>query len=243
MDRYGTGWFTSGCGDLVIDEVGHPDRTYLDGNAWERENLLGGQRRFPNYTPPWPIYPADGGYLPFGSTGDGWTVGWLTAGDPDHWRLAIEGGRDGWWADLPIGIVEFVARWLRADLGLPEAGTFEVGAMAFQPHEAHAPWHGRTEDVEISFAAGMPGVKTFSQDWREAIVDMIRPATVTFLGERADAQSPLHAEMGVRYRTTDEGAVVAAIEQLATRLGTPVERVTARDGSTGWPGQRPGAPR
>jgi hypothetical protein len=206
VDRYGTGWFTSGCGELVIDEVGHPDRTYLEGNAWERENLLARQRRLPVYVPSWPIYPADG-------------------------------------ADLPIGIVEFVARWLRADLGLPEAGTCEVGAMGFQPHQKHAPWHGRTEDVEIAFAVGMPGVKTFSQDWHEAIGDMIRPATLTFLGEYADAHTPLHAEMGVRYRTSDEGAVVAAIERLAARLGTSVERVTARDGSVGWPGQRTVAPR
>jgi hypothetical protein len=72
--------------------------------------------------------------------------------------LAVNGNRDGWSDQLPIGIVQFVRRWLTGDLGMVEVDPFEPGEVRFQAQTENAYWSGRTCDVKIEFVATLePG--------------------------------------------------------------------------------------
>ncbi|GAA1078004.1 hypothetical protein [Kitasatospora arboriphila] len=59
-----------------------------------------------------------GGFLPFGSTIDADTLGWLTEGEPDAWPLIVRPRHAPQGPRLAGGLVDTLVAWLRGrDLG------------------------------------------------------------------------------------------------------------------------------
>lgn len=63
----------------------NPRRLRTGALGWYREL----RDEFPEYHP-LPIWPEPGGFLPFASSIDGDSIGWLTDGEPDRWPLIVE---------------------------------------------------------------------------------------------------------------------------------------------------------
>jgi hypothetical protein len=244
LDRYGAGTVDAGVGGLVLLQPMHPKRSFLDGNRWMRDNLRGLQRIDPTGVPQWPIYPEPGGFLPFAVDESSWTLGWLTQGDPEDWTTCIDGGRDGWWTELPIGAVELVMRWARGDLGTPEVDRAAPGGT-FLPYAQDEHWSEFTATANVELGRS-PGSATLPQRDHEWVKEMVAPARLQSFGASGDAQTPVHGKVSVGYRPEDEAAVIAALQALATELGTSIVAVTSLDGSLIWPeatsGPRDGRP-
>ena len=232
LDTYGPGTLEPPLGGLSLLQPLHPDRSFLDGNRWMRENLLGLQRRFPESTPPWPVYPAPGGFLPFAVDDTSWTFGWMTDGFADDWTTAIDGGRDGWWAELPFGVVKLVARWSAGDLGIREVERAAPGGR-FVATTADQRWTPLTESARVVFGASPDSASLPARpiDWVRA---RVAPAKLHSFGASGDADTPVHAELSVGYRPDDEPLVIAAIRALASELGTRVVGAYALDESPIW---------
>jgi len=240
LDRYGPGTVNAGVGGLVLLQPMHPKRSFLDGNRWLRDVLRGLQRQGPSGVPPWPIYPDPGGYLPFAVDESSWSLGWLAAGAPDDWTVAIDGGRDGWWTELPIGAVELVMRWARGDLGTPEVARAAPGGT-FLPYAQDEYWSDFTATANVELGRS-PGSATLPQRDHEWVKAMVAPAHLQSFGASGDAKTPVHGNVGVGYRPEDEAAVIAALQALATELGTSIVEATALDGSPIWPEVTSGGP-
>jgi hypothetical protein len=237
VDVYGAGFFISGRGELEIPQPLHPGRTFVQGVQWQIDGLQGLQARFVDFEPRWPSFPAPDGFLPLGGTGIGWTVGWLTRGDPDEWSVAINANRDGWAAELRIGIVQFVRRWLTGNLGLVEAGAFEAGEVRFLAQSKNAAWSGRTCHVKIEFGP-TPDAPSFGSTPLDQLGIEVLPGQVESYGAFGDRAIPIHADISLGYRPDEEPLVIEAVERLATRLGTTIASVIALDGTPGWPARR-----
>jgi hypothetical protein len=240
LDGYGAGTLEAGVGGLVLLQPMHPKRSFLDGNRWRRDNLRGLQRLDPTGVPQWPIYPEVGGFLPFAVDESSWTLGWLTEGAPDDWTVAIDAGRDGWWDELPIGAVELVMRWARGDLGIPDVDRTGPGGT-FLPYVQDEHWSGFTATANVEFGRN-PGSATLAQRDTEWVRSMVAPAHLRSFGASGDAHAPVHGNVSVGYRPEDEAAVVAALQALATELGTTVVAATSLDGSPIWPELTAGDP-
>jgi hypothetical protein len=241
VDVYGAGCFISGRGELQIPQPLHPERTFVQGVQWEIDGLLGMQTQFPDFEPRWPPFPAPGGFLPLGGTGIGWTVGWLTRGGPDQWSVAVNGNRDGWAAELRIGTVQFVRRWLTGNLGLVEDEPFEPGEVSFLAQSENAYWGGRTCDVRIEFGP-TPDAHLFGLTPSDRLSIEVAPGQVRSYGAFGDRTTPIHANISLDYRPDEEPLVIQAVDRLASRLGTTIASVTALDGTPGWPARRIGSP-
>jgi hypothetical protein len=233
LDRYGAGTLQAGLDGLVLLQPMHPMRSFLDGNRWIRDNLRGLQRLDPTGVPPWPIYPEPGGFLPFAVDESSWTVGWLTQGAPEDWTTCIDGGRDGWWDELPVGAAELVMRWARGDLGIPDVERAAPGGT-FLPYTQDEYWSGFTATANVEFGRS-PGSATLPQRDHEWVKEMVAPAHLQSFGASGDARIPLHGKVGVAYRPEDEPQVIAALQALATDLGTSIVAATSLDGSPIWP--------
>ena len=233
LDRYGAGTVDAGVGRLVLLQPIHPNRSFLDGNRWLRDNFRGLQRLDPTGMPRWSVYPEAGGFLPFAMDDTSWTVGWLTQGAPDDWTTCIDGGRDGWWDELPVGAAELVVRWARGDLGIPKVDRAAPGGM-FLPFEQDEYWSGFTATANVEFGRS-PGSATLSQRDLAWVRARIAPAKLHSFGASGDAGIPLHGHVSVGYRPEDESAVIAALQALATDLGTSIVAATELDGSPIWP--------
>ena len=232
LDTYGAGTFDAPLGGLTITQPIHPQRTFLEGNRWARDNLRGLQRRFPTLEPPWPVYPEPGGFLPFASDDTSWTVGWLTHGSADAWTVAIDGGRDGWWTELPYGAAELAARWAEGDLGDPHVERAAPGGT-FLAAVRDAYWSPATESARVVFGASSDSA-SLSERPSEWVKERVSPAKLRSFGASGDADTPLHAELTLGYRPEDESLVIAAMQALATELGTRVVAAYALDESPIW---------
>jgi hypothetical protein len=242
LDRYGAGAVEAGVGRLVLLQPMHPQRSFLDGNRWLRDNLRGLQRLDPTGVPQWPIYPEAGGFLPFAVDDTSWTVGWLTQGAPEDWTTCIDGGRDGWWDELPVGAAELILRWARGDLGLSDVDRAAPGGT-FSPYERDEHWSDftATANVQLGPSPGSAGLARRDIEWVRA---RVTPAHLQSFGASGDAAIPVHGNLSVSYRPEDEGLVIAALQALANELGTAIVAATALDGSPIWPdvvGIEPGA--
>jgi hypothetical protein len=232
LNLYGAGTLEAPLGRLSLLQPLHPNRSFLEGNRWMRDSLRGLQRRFPTLEPPWPVYPEPGGFLPFAADDTSWAFGWLTGGAQDDWTTAIDGGRDGWWVQLPFGVVELAARWAEGDLGIPEVQRAVPGGR-FLAATADEHWTPVTESARVVFGAslGSASLPTRPSDWVKA---RVAPAKLQSFGASGDANTPVHAELSVGYRPDDEALVIAAIRALAAELGTRVVGAYALDESPIW---------
>ena len=234
LDAYGAGTFDAPLGGLTIAQPVHPQRTFLEGNRWARDNLRGLQRRFPTLEPPWPVYPEPGGFLPFASDDTSWTVGWLTHGSADAWTVAIDGGRDGWWTELPYGAAELAARWAgeKDVLDRVKEITRRIDELRMEAERAER--NAELQRVaEIRFGASSDSA-SLSERPSEWVKERVSPAKLRSFGASGDADTPLHAELTLGYRPEDESLVIAAMRALATELGTRVVAAYALDESPIW---------
>ncbi|NWF29439.1 SMI1/KNR4 family protein [Streptomyces sp. PKU-EA00015] len=85
-------------------------------------NRLEWQRGRPSGTPdrnreryPYPLHPAPGGLLVWGTTVDADRLCWFTDGAPESWPVVVW-SRDGWYETHPMGAAAFVEAWAGARL-------------------------------------------------------------------------------------------------------------------------------
>jgi hypothetical protein len=160
MTRYGSGGYGTGQlagGWLYTLDPFEPTATVTQQSAWDRRNMRGLQRRFPDQFPGWAMWPEPGGLLPWADTADGDVVGWRTVGTPDEWGTGFFGR--GRVREPGFGAVEFIFRLLGGTLGAPELdGRFSPLAageeLRFFPMEAGAMRHRARprEEVTVTFA-------------------------------------------------------------------------------------------
>jgi hypothetical protein len=161
MDRYGVGGFGTGAltgGWLYTLDPFSDEASLVDLSDWDRRNSRGFQRHFPDQFPGWPMWPEQGGLLPWANSADGDLIGWWTTGEPDAWGTRFF-GRDTDYESFTFGAVEFILRLLTGALGAPGLdGRFaplEPGeTLQFFPHVGDAGRdRGRSvENVTVSFA-------------------------------------------------------------------------------------------
>jgi hypothetical protein len=237
LDLYGTGALNARLGTLRFEQASHPKRSLLAATRWARDNLRGLQRAHPGTTPPWPIFPEPGGFLPFAANDTSWTVGWLTNGVPNGWTTAIDGGRDGWWAAMPYGAVELAARWVEGGLGIEEVPRVESGGRFIAATE-DAYWSDLTETAQVVFGASAASA-TFSHWGIDRVRAMVAPGKLIAFGSGTGPATeagygPRRGTISVAYRPEDAQPVAAALRRLAVELGTRIDEARALDGSPIW---------
>ncbi|MFJ3928228.1 SMI1/KNR4 family protein [Streptomyces sp. NPDC090022] len=105
VERYGWGEFC----DFVYLHTPFGNSPY-NGLKWQSGSLAeplrwDGRKRYP-----YPLHPAPGGALIWGTTMDADRLCWLTAGDPEHWPVVMW-SRDGEYETFPMGAAEFIEGW------------------------------------------------------------------------------------------------------------------------------------
>ncbi|MBE1578153.1 hypothetical protein ACFORH_17000 [Amycolatopsis roodepoortensis] len=110
MSHYGAGAW----GEFLrfytpLDPAKYPRHAtdYLDGYRRRRENFPASY----SYT----VWPEVGGFLPFAESIDCDVLGWMTAGDPDEWPLAIAPRHAHEGPPLPYGLITTLLEWLRGN--------------------------------------------------------------------------------------------------------------------------------
>lgn len=79
------------------------------------EGLRGTKEQFPaDY--PFPLFPDEGGYLPWGTTDNGDVLHWRTQGAPDEWTVAVTAARDPEFEEHPVSMTDFLAQVLTRDI-------------------------------------------------------------------------------------------------------------------------------
>jgi hypothetical protein len=73
------------------------------------------RREFPRYVP-FPVYPEKGGVLPWGCTGNGDTLYWVTTGKPSDWSVCINEGRGPDWDVFAESMTGFLIRLLKRQI-------------------------------------------------------------------------------------------------------------------------------
>ena len=232
LDTYGSGTFECAIGRLVLDQPEHPKRTFLEGNRWLRDNFRHFQRMEPERNPTWSVYPEPGGYLPFAVDDTSLSFGWLTAGEPDAWTVAIEGTRDAWWSELPFGALELALRWSQGRVEVDQRPSVLPGGT-FLARTEDAFWSGRSGYASIEFAPGA-SARMLVDNGAAWVRSRVEPASVSAVGAQGDARTPLHASLTIWFDPREEGAVIEAVRRLAAELATPVASVEALDGSPIW---------
>jgi hypothetical protein len=108
--RYGTGY---------IDEfiwILNPFAANRYGNLILRsKDYLGGLREIREAAPdeiPYPIFPEQGGVLPFGFTDNGDFIMWETKGQPDNWTVLVQAPRDPEFQRIETTMTTFLSRVL-----------------------------------------------------------------------------------------------------------------------------------
>jgi hypothetical protein len=159
---------------------------------------------------------------------------------PDEWWIAVHGYRSGWASAAPVGLVQFVRRWLTGDIGLAEVQPVGPGDVHFLPQTEDERWGGQACHVTVEFKPSLRAILFARAD--EDVRTQIAPAQLHSLGARGDRDTPIHASITFGYRPEDEGQVIQAIEELSDHWGMPIAEVVALDGTPGWPAgrRRPG---
>lgn len=85
---------------------------------------------------PFGIFPESGGILPFATSSNGDSIGWITNGEPDEWPVVdLETYEEGRYQILQMGFSEYFYRVLTRDIVLDrhEGGDeWEVGDVKFR---------------------------------------------------------------------------------------------------------------
>ncbi|MER6110665.1 SMI1/KNR4 family protein [Streptomyces hirsutus] len=106
-----------------------------NGVAWQNGRLSGVPERDQEYYP-YPLHPAPGGLLIWGTTMDADRLCWLTVGAAETWPVVVW-SRDGWYETHSMGAAAFVEAWSGGRVGSRLLADMEPGPApwfnAFQP--------------------------------------------------------------------------------------------------------------
>jgi len=107
MSTIGPGDFESDLGTITVFA---PATDFLRASVYFDEGLrtLAAE---PGNNPPWPLFPDEGGFLPWGSTDPEYPVGWLTLGEPNSWTTAFYYGSAFDAATWNLSFLNFLCEW------------------------------------------------------------------------------------------------------------------------------------
>jgi hypothetical protein len=57
---------------------------------------------------PYPLFPEEGGLLPFGKSDNGDVLYWLTIGEPERWLIVVNAARDASYEKFPCDMTSFL---------------------------------------------------------------------------------------------------------------------------------------
>lgn len=125
---YGSGYFMGFLG-IDIPNTQNPN-TRLE---WQAQVVCGIFKNDDEL--PYPMWPAPGGLLPFGSTDDGDYLFWLTDGRPDNWRVVVWDRGFGGFEKLDVDVTDFLAGLATGEV-LPKEFPDDLlpCSRLFQPH-------------------------------------------------------------------------------------------------------------
>ncbi|MER5888745.1 SMI1/KNR4 family protein [Streptomyces sp. NPDC001941] len=104
VETYGWGEF----GDFLYLRTPF-GRSEHNGIKWQRGHRTGSlERDHERY--PYPLHPAPGGLLVWGTTMDADRLCWLTSGSPEDWPVVVW-STDGWYETHAMGAAAFLAGW------------------------------------------------------------------------------------------------------------------------------------
>ncbi len=218
INRYGAGSF----GEAIrLLEPFHPTETLVAASDWDRQNLEGLRRRFPHQYPNWPMWPEEGGFLPWASAADGDLVGWRTQGPPGEWTTVYWGEVDVREYDMGAGaFLLAVAAGSLSDDALPEAQEMTPFLAAPADPPASRPVRSQAEVRLGPVASPRP-------DFNETVVGMLgdgRVPGVALVAYGAQGERPgeLHHLVTVTFPRDGEERAKDAIRALARRLRLPI---------------------
>jgi hypothetical protein len=97
------------------------------------EGLRGTREKFPDLWPI-PLFPEEGGFLPWGKTDNGDVLHWVTEGAPDEWTVAVTAARDPEFEVHPFDMTEFLAKILTREIVCAVfPAKFPKGDPVFEP--------------------------------------------------------------------------------------------------------------
>jgi SUKH superfamily protein len=108
IERYGTVVY----GDFISIFNPKAKSTYFN-LVDQAERIPRGERelrdKYGSVEVPYRLFPELGGLLPFGYTGNGDTILWLTRGMPSRWTVVVNGSRSSDYEELPMNTTSFLA--------------------------------------------------------------------------------------------------------------------------------------
>lgn len=218
IQRYGAGSFGEA---FRLLEPFHPAETLVAASDWDRQNLEGLRRRFPDQYPRRPIWPEADGFLPWASTADGDLVGWRTRGAPEEWTTVLwgEAGVRGY--DMGAGaFLLAVASGSISDEAVPQAQQM----TPFLPASASPP---TPQPVRRQAEVRLGPVVAPRADFNETVVDMLGDGKVpgvilVAFGAQGDRPGELHQVVTVTFPPDREERAKEAVRALAVRMRLPI---------------------
>ena len=118
INCYGTGCFSKFIYPLSPFA---PFKTSLNMLSGETKQLLSayaaGQKEFPQYAPPFPVYPKESGLFPWAITINGDTLFWLREGACEHWTVVICDSKFSEEYDhIKLNSTGFLCRWILGEI-------------------------------------------------------------------------------------------------------------------------------
>jgi hypothetical protein len=89
INIYGTGCFGKFLYPLTPFAPFGTSLNLLSGTRQLLSLYKSGQKEFPQYSPPFPVYPSESGLFPWGITVNGDTLFWLREGNPNEWPTVV----------------------------------------------------------------------------------------------------------------------------------------------------------
>ena len=218
INRYGAGSFGEA---FRLLEPFNPAETLVAASDWDRQNLDGLRRRFPDQYPDWPMWPEPGGFLPWASTADGDLVGWRTKGAPEEWTTVF-------WGEVVVREYDMGAG---AFLLAVAAGSISAEALPdaqemtpFRPGPADPP---APRPVLRQAEVRLGPVAAPRADFNQTVVDMLGDGMVPGValvayGAHGERPGELHQVVKLTFPPDGEERAKEAVRALAGRLRLPV---------------------
>ena len=104
-------------------EIGTVFVTYSPFDTLKTVNLLAETRKLtpylrtiPDYDLPYPLFPDNGGLLPWGSTTDDGILFWQTIGAPNEWTVVVGLSIGGMFEEYDCDMTTFIGRWATKEI-------------------------------------------------------------------------------------------------------------------------------
>jgi hypothetical protein len=101
----------------VLNPFSHDDTLSLVSEGFSRLDALRFLKaRHGESECPYPLYPEEGGLLPWGITDNGDVLFWQTLGDPDEWSIVVNEGRRPIFEEFACSVTTFLVRVLNREI-------------------------------------------------------------------------------------------------------------------------------